>query len=240
MLDDIRKFINERVQPVDFLTLLKEDDEPAPADDAGGGDDAGFDDAGGGDDAGFDDAGGFDDSGDMGGGGLDGGPGGPDGGPGGGDSGEDLGDDTEDKGGDKFADREDDPDFKNGMPTDGSAAETGPSGNTTYQVEDVLRNLNGIVDSGDIDLAEIEPSKLILELIANGKKLKEEDFEEIHQYESFSEIVKKCLEGVDDRTRDYFNLKIKEAILEIQKQKKIDASKAKGDVDQLRNIADEF
>ena len=53
MLDDIRKFINERVQPVDFLTLLKEDEEPAPADDAGGGDDAGFDDAGGGDDAGL-------------------------------------------------------------------------------------------------------------------------------------------------------------------------------------------
>ena len=67
------------------------------------------------------------------GGDLGGGPGGPDGGPGGGDSGEDLGDDTEDKGSDKFADREDDPDFKNGMPTDGSAAASAVFGETAAQ-----------------------------------------------------------------------------------------------------------
>ena len=57
MLENIQKYISERVKPIDFRTLLKEaDEDAAPIEDDGG-----FDDAGGGfDDAPMDDAGGFD------------------------------------------------------------------------------------------------------------------------------------------------------------------------------------
>lgn len=221
-LEDIRKFINERVKPVDFSQLLREadDDEPPmeePSGDAGGFEDAGPDDF----EGGFDDA-----SGDS--------------GPGPGPTGEDL-EGSEGAGeDDEFRDREDDPDFKRVQPADRSAAETEPSGEALYDVEGVLRAIGSVVDASDVDLAEIEPTQKILELIANGKKLKEEDFEPIHEYDSFSSIVKKCLEGVDENTRNYFNMKIKRAVLDIQKQKKIDASKAKGDVEQLRGLADKF
>lgn len=228
-LEDIRKFINERVKPVDFSQLLREadgDDEPPmeePSGDVGGFEDAGPDDF----EGGFDDA-----SGDS----------GPGPGPSG-STGEDLegsGDSGEAEDDDKFRDREDDPDFKRVQPADRSAAETEPSGEALYDVEGVLRAIGSVVDSSDVDLAEIEPTQKILELIANGKKLKEEDFDPIHEYDSFSGIVKKCLEGVDENTRNYFNMKIKRAVLDIQKQKKIDASKAKGDVEQLRGLADKF
>ena len=241
-LESIRKFVNERVAPVDFLKLLKEDgpDDDAPSDDNPpedlDGGDGGDGDLGGGD---FSDDGGElggDIGGDLG-GDFGGGPdGGPDGGPGG-DTGE-LGDETEGTD-NRFADREDDPDFT-GANGEGSAAEGNPPGGMIYDVEGVLKGVNDAINSTDINLAEIDDAKNVLEVIANGKKLIQQDFQEIHDYQSFSDIVNRALFQTDDNTKNYFKMKIKQAILDIQNQKKIDASKNAGEVDTMRDLASKF
>ena len=244
-LESIRKFVNEQVAPVDFLKLLKEagPDDDAPSDDNppedldGGSDDDGgadfSDDAGG--DLGGGDLGG-DAGGDLG-GDIGGGPaGGPGGGPGG-DTGE-LGDETEATD-NRFADREDDPDFT-GASGEGSAAEGNPPGGMIYDVEGVLKGINDAISSSDINLAEIDNAKNVIEVIANGKKLITQDFEEIHDYQSFSDIVNRALFQTDDNTKNYFKMKIKQAILDIQNQKKIDASKNAGEVDTMRDLASKF
>ena len=246
-LESIRKFVNEQVAPVDFLKLLKEDgpDDDAPSDDnppedLDGGDEGGGDegDLGGGD---FSDDGGGDLGGDAGGdlgGDIGGGPaGGPGGGPGG-DSGEELGDETEATD-NRFADREDDPDFT-GASGEGSAAEGNPPGGMIYDVEGVLKGVNDTINSTDVNLAEIDDAKNVLEVIANGKKLIPQDFQEIHDYQSFSDIVNRALFQTDDNTKNYFKMKIKQAILDIQNQKKIDASKNAGEVDTMRDLASKF
>lgn len=235
MLDDIRKYINERVKPVDFTHLLLEDeeggvDDPPPADDGGFDDtphdDGGFDDAGGG----FDDDGGFDDAGGGEGGSSD------EGSAEGGEEGEDADSGEEDK----FKDREDDPDFTQGASGEGSPADGGPAGVAIYNVEEVLAALNGLISTGDTDLNELDNAKNVIELVANGKKLIDSDFEDVHDYDSFSEIIKKCLDGIDEKTKNYFNMKIKAALLEIQNKEKIELSKAKGSVDQIRDIVDKL
>lgn len=240
--DGLRKRLDERVKPVSFMELLKEDGEDAPppaddapADDAPPADDGGFDDAGG--DGGFDDAGGSD--GGFGGGGDGGFGGGPSGGSS--DGGSEETDDKEDKGDDKFKDREDDPDFTRGLPDPTlSPANSGPAGAGIYDTEGVLAKLNQVIETNEIDLTEIDSAQNVLEVIANGKKLIDDDFKNITNNRSFSDIVKRALESVDDRTRNYFSFKIKDAILKIQRSKKIDANKAKGDVEQTRDLVGSF
>ena len=248
-LESIRKFVNEQVAPVDFLKLLKEDgpnkdapDNDPPPEDLDGGDDGegggGEDDLGGGD---FSDDGGGDLGGDAGGdlgGDIGGGPAGGPGGGAGGDSGEELGDETEATD-NRFADREDDPDFT-GASGEGSAAEGNPPGGMIYDVEGVLKGVNDAINSTDVNLAEIDDAKNVLEVIANGKKLIPQDFQEIHDYQSFSDIVNRALFQTDDNTKNYFKMKIKQAILDIQNQKKIDASKNAGEVDTMRDLASKF
>ena len=240
-LESIRKYVNEQVAPVDFLKLLKEDgpDDEAPKDDAppedldGGSDD----DLDGGDGGGdFSDDGAGDLGGDLGGGDLGGGPAG---GPGGG-SGEpgELGDETEAVD-NRFADREDDPDFT-GANGEGSAAEGKPAGGMIYDIEGVLKGINDTISSSDINLAEIDDAKNILEVIANGKKLIPQDFDELHDYQSFSDIINRALFQTDENTQNYFKLKIKQAILDIENQKKIDASKNAGEVNTMRDLASKF
>lgn len=250
--DGLRKCLDERVKPVSFMDLLKEDGEDAPppaddapADDAPPADDGGFDDSAGGD-GGFDDAGGdtggFDDAGGDA-GGFGGGDGGFGGGPSGGcsDGGSEETDDQEKKGDDKFKDREDDPDFTRGLPDPTlSPANSGPAGAGIYDTEGVLAKLNQVIETNEIDLTEVDSAQNVLEVIANGKKLIDDDFKNITNNRSFSDIVKRALESVDDRTRNYFSFKIKDAILKIQRAKKIDANKAKGDVEQTRDLVGSF
>lgn len=245
-LESIRKFVNEQVAPVDFLKLLKEDgpDDDAPSDDNPPEDLDGGDEGGGGDGGDFSDDGG-DLGGDLGGdaggdlgGDIGGGPAGGPGGGAGGDSGEELGDETESTD-NRFADREDDPDFT-GASGEGSAAEGNPPGGMIYDVEGVLKGVNDAINSTDIDLAEIDDAKNVIEVIANGKKLIPQDFQEIHDYQSFSDIVNRALFQTDDNTKNYFKMKIKQAILDIQNQKKIDASKNAGEVDTMRDLASKF
>lgn len=234
--EDFKKFVDERVKPVDFLKLLREDgEEPAPEesgfDDAPPADEpGGFDDAGG-DVGGFDDAGG-----DVGDGGTSSVLGGDFG-----DTGEDLGDETDKKGDDKFKDREDDPDFTTGLPDPTlSPANAGPSGAGVYDMDKVLQKLNSVIDSDAVDLSEIDNAKNVIELVANGKKLVDDDFKSITNNRSFSDIVKRSIEDADERTKNYISYKIKDAILRVQRAKKIDANKANGEVEQTRDLVGSF
>lgn len=233
-IESIRKYVDESVKPVDFLKLLSEagpEDEPEAIDDEPAGESDGKDDLGGDDDFGGDLGGD-----DFGGGDFGGGPGGHEGS---GDSGEDLGDDTETTG-DKFADREDDPDFVVVQDPEGSAAESNPSGQVIYDVEGVLKGINNTISAGEVNLSEIDNAKNVLEVVANGKKLIAADFDGIQDYESFSDIINRSLFQTDEKTQNYFKMKIKAAILAVQNDKKIDASKNAGEVDNMRNLASKF
>lgn len=244
MLDDIRHYISERVKPVDFKSLLLEDgpDDAPPADDAPAddapADDGGFDDSMGGEDLGGGEGG--DDLGgdDLGGGGDDGGSfGGEDFGGGGSSGGEGDGDGEEKEenpSADKYKDREDDPDFSN------SKMDGQPDGVAIYDMEGALEGLNNTITSDDVDLSEIDKAKTVIEVIANGKKLIDSDFDDLKNVQSFSDIIKRSLEKVDDTTRNYFSMKIKQALINMQNAKKIEANKAQGGVEQVRDIADQF
>ena len=255
MLEDIKRYINENVKPVDFKVLLKEaDGEDKPKDGSEkSSEESESEPSGESEDLNGDSEGppeGFDD--------LGGDPGGDFGGDFGGPSGDFEGDeDFSDIGpssrsgskGDELssskngqnsvvADREPDPEFTKGaLSSDGSAAEAGPASIAVYDLEGVLKGLNSTIQSDEIDLSEIDSAKLILELICNGKKLADSDFENIKNYDSFSDIVKRSLLSVDENTRNYVTMKIKKAILDMQNQKKIDVDKAEGEVNDLRNAA---
>ena len=245
MLDDIRHYISERVKPVDFKSLLLEDgpddappaEEPPPADDAPA-DDGGFDDSiegedlgggeGDGGDLGGDDFGGGDEGGSF--GGEDFGGSGSSGGEG--EGGEDQ--KEENPSADKYKDREDDPDFSNSK-MDGQS-----DGVAIYDMDGALQGLNDTITSDDVDLSEIDKAKTVIEVIANGKKLIDSDFDDLKNVQSFSDIIKRSLEKVDDTTRNYFSMKIKQALINMQNAKKIEVNKAEGGVEQVRDIADQF
>lgn len=255
ILSEIKKYVSESVKPIDFVQILKEAGDDAPKDDApaDGGSDAPADDApadpGGGDAGGESggeefggDGGGFDDVGGSGGGFDD--FGGGDAGGFGGDGGSDgstgsVGDDTQASNENKYADREDDPDFTKG-PSDPSAspADAAPSGTTTYQVENVLTGLNKTIMSSDVDLSEIEAAKKVIELISNGKKLLPEDFKDIINDKSFTDIVKRSIEGADERTKNYYTMKIREGLQSLQIDKKVETSKSNSELDKTRDMMD--
>ena len=244
MLEDIKRYINENVKPVDFKVLLKEADgedkpkdgsekssEESESEPSGESEDLNGDSEG--PPEGFDDLGG-DPGGDFGGDEdfSDIGPSSRSG-----SEGDEL---SSSKNGQNsvVADREPDPEFTKGaLSSDGSAAEAGPASIAVYDLEGVLKGLNSTIQSDEIDLSEIDSAKLILELICNGKKLADYDFENIKNYDSFSDIVKRSLLSVDENTRNYVTMKIKKAILDMQNQKKIDVDKAEGEVNDLRNAA---
>ena len=237
-LESIKKYVNEKVTPVDFLKILTEaePEEAGPEDkgveddteDLEGGDGT-IDDLGGPDGDGGDDFGGSDDFGGDTAGGLDA----PSG-----DSGESLEDETNSD--TRFADRDDDPDFIGSSSDTGSAAEGNPAGSMIYDVEAVLKGLNNTISSSDVDLEELDRAKNVLEVVANGKKLRAEDFDEIKDEESFSDIINRSLFQADEKTQNYFKMKIKRAILDAQIQKKLDAAKQEGEVDSMRDLASKF
>jgi hypothetical protein len=220
-LESIKKFVNERVESVDFLKLLNEaePDDDMPEDDMP------------------EDLGGED---------LDDGPDafeGPDrtdvdmDSHSSGDGGDTDSTKEPEETDDKYADREDDPDFSGLSQSEGSAAEDLPSGEVIYDIDGVLQGINSTVSSSDIDLSEIDKAKTILEIVANGKKLKGEDFEDIRDPQSFSDIVNRVLFQVDDKTQNYFKMKIKSAAISFQNQKKIEASENDGEAKALSDLA---
>ena len=224
LADKMIKFdLSDELEKEPKLSLNEADDDDPFADDAGGGDD----------DMGGDDAGGdpFADDG------PGGGDGGSDGGSGdGSDGGTGDGSDQEDDNGLNLDDYEDDPDFTKGKanPDDVTLSDT-PSGECIYDVEGIMNSLASVIQSlSDSDLAEIEMVKKAVELIFNGKILKPEDVQFTNP-ENASFLIKKIGSNVDEKTRNYLILKIKEPLIKQRDQQKLDIAKLKKDVNVARD-----
>ena len=224
LADKMIKFdLSDELEKEPKLSLNEADDDDPFADDAGGGDD----------DIGGDDAGGdpFADDG------PGGGDGGSDSGSGdGSEGGTGDGSDQEDDNGLNLDDYEDDPDFTKGKanPDDVTLSDT-PSGECIYDVEGIMNSLASVIQStSDSDLAEIEMVKKAVELIFNGKILKPEDVQFTNP-ENASFLIKKIGSNVDEKTRNYLILKIKEPLIKQRDQQKLDIAKLKKDVNVARD-----
>lgn len=201
------------------------------------------------DDDPFADDGGADDSGDIGGDPFGDDAGGSDGTSDeeGGDSGDATGEeDTEKSEADKKAEEldleghEDDPDFTQGVPDkdDVTLSDT-PSGTCIYDVDGIMKSISAVIQStSDSDLAEIAMVKKAVELIFNGKKLKPEDVQFTNP-QNAAFLIKKIGENVDEQTKNYLLLKIKEPLIKQRDQQKLDIAALKKDVNSARDtIAD--
>lgn len=223
LADKMIKFdLSDELEKEPKLSLNEADDDDPFADDAGGDDDMGGDDAGG--DPFADD-------------GPGGGDGGSDSGSGdGSEGGTGDGSDQEDDNGLNLDDYEDDPDFTKGKanPDDVTLSDT-PSGECIYDVEGIMTSLASVIQSlSDSDLAEIEMVKKAVELIFNGKILKPEDVQFTNP-ENASFLIKKIGSNVDEKTRNYLILKIKEPLIKQRDQQKLDIAKLKKDVNVARD-----
>lgn len=224
LADKMIKFdLSDELEKEPKLSLNEADDDDPFADDAGGGDD----------DVGGDDAGGdpF----------ADDGPGGGDGGSDG-DSGDGSeggtgdGSDQEDDNGLNLDDYEDDPDFTKGKanPDDVTLSDT-PSGECIYDVEGIMNSLASVIQStSDADLAEIEMVKKAVELIFNGKILKPEDVQFTNP-ENASFLIKKIGSNVDEKTKNYLYIKIKQPLIQQRDKQKLEIAALKKDVNVARD-----
>ncbi len=223
LADKMIKFdLSDELEKEPKLSLNEADDDPF-ADDAGGGDD----------DMGGDDAGGdpFADDG------PGGGDGGSDSGSGdGSEGGTGDGSDQEDDNGLNLDDYEDDPDFTKGKanPDDVTLSDT-PSGECIYDVEGIMNSLASVIQStSDSDLAEIEMVKKAVELIFNGKILKPEDVQFTNP-ENASFLIKKIGSNVDEKTKNYLYIKIKQPLIQQRDKQKLEIAALKKDVNVARD-----
>lgn len=232
MEKSISEFLKESLGKVDFAKELlskskfrlnlNEADDDFTGDDAAddGGDDLGGDDFAGGDDLGGDDLGGdFGD--DLGG---DDAPV---------DDGDDLGDgDAEEK----EDDHENDPDFTDGIKNpDSPVLDKMPSAETVYDADGVFKSIKGIIEAFPKEqLAEIEGVKNCLELIFSGKKLKPEDLD-FDNIENAIFLFNKIMEPLNDRTKNYAKIKLKQPLQQERDKEKLDVASKIKDIEKKRD-----
>ena len=133
-------------------------------------------------------------------------------------------------------DWEDDPDFTKGAanPDDVTLSDT-PSGECIYDVEGAMQSLASVIQSlSDSDLAEIEMVKKAVELIFNGKILKPEDVTFTNP-QNASFLIKKIAANLDEKTKNYLILKIKQPLIKQRDQQKLDLAALKKDVNVTRD-----
>lgn len=232
VMKDFQAYLSEKVKPIKLndekfqKIMLTEEDDPF-ADDAGGGDDVGGDDMGG-DDMGGDDPfaeGG--DSGDTAGGGAGDG------------EGSEGGDGTDENGegeGEELPEREDDPDFTKGVSDSEDITITdNPSGKCIYDVEGIMKAIEAVLASlPENELAEFDMVKKAVELIFNGKKLIPEDVT-FQNPKNASYLIKKIGEKVDEKTKNYMILKIKQPLIAQRDKQKEEIAAMKNDTSVIRD-----
>lgn len=240
-MKNLSELLDEAFKPIllnvggEFKKFLTEEDDFG-GDDAGGGDDPfASDDAGGGDpfaaDAGGDDLGGGAAGGDAG---------------GGADSGDGTDSDDTKNGDDNDEDKtspindgshEDDPDFTLGKPSDSDVTLTDePAGKMVYDTVKVMNTVTTVIQSlKDDQLAEIEKVKLAIELVFNGKKLKDEDLEFTNLKNAIF-LIKKIGAKLDIKSRTYLYRKIKEPLILKRDQIKQDIAVQKGELQSTRDV----
>lgn len=233
-MKNITSFIAEKVKPVNFKIQyvpfkLNE------ADDDGGDDpfadtpdaDVGGDDMGG-DDMGGSDAGGdpfaTDAGDDAGGSGEGGGEGAAEG-----DEESDENDEYD------FAGHEDDPDFNAESSETGDLGQPMPAAKCVCDAKAALKALNAIVQTlPSEELAEIDAVKKAVTLIFNGKVLKPEDVT-FQNPKNAAYLLKKIGENVDEKTRSYMMLKIKQPLIKLRDAKKAELANIETNTNNIRN-----
>lgn len=241
-MKDIKSFLEEAIKPIKLTNFtyepfkLNEADDDADAGDAGGDDPFGDDDAGGDDPFGGDDGG---DGGD---------PFGDDAGGAGGDDGDDA--DGEDEDGEGEDDEnpedeldleghEDDPDFTEGA-TDDDVVTPSPAGPCIYDVDGIMQSINAVIESlPDNQLAEIEAVKKAVTLIFNGKILKPEDVT-FQNPKNASFLIKQIGKNVDEKTRNYMLLKVKQPLIKLRDKNKEELAAMKNDTNNIRDTLMNF
>ena len=248
-MKNLSELLDESFKPISlnmgngFKKFLTEEDDFSGGDDAGG--DAGgdpfaapADDAGGGDDPFAADAGGGDAGavgGDAGGGDVAGGDAGGDAGASDGDMAE--GDDAEKKSPIDDGSHEDDPDFTMGQPNNNDVTLTDkPAGKMLYDTEKVMNIVAAVIQTlKDDQLVDIETVKNAVELVFNGKKLKDEDLEFTNLKNAIF-LIKKIGTKLDIKTRAYLYRKIKEPLIKKRDQIKQDIAMQKGQLQNTRDV----
>jgi hypothetical protein len=110
-----------------------------------------------------------------------------------------------------------------------------PAGECIYDVDGIMKSLAAVIQStSDTDLAEIAMVKQAVELIFNGKILKPEDVTFTNP-QNASFLIKKIGSNVDEKTRNYLILKIKQPLIKQRDQQKLDIAALKKDVNVARD-----
>ena len=227
-MKNIASFMAEKVKPANFnITYVPF--SLNEADDDMGGDDDPFADTPDADDTGDDmggDAGGdpFADAGDSGEGESS-------------DSGDETAD-AEEKDEDKydFEGHDDDPDFSDVQKNDiDDLGQPTPAGKCVYDIDGILRSVNAVIQAlPEEELAEIEAVKKAVNLIFNGKILKPEDVT-FQNPKNAAYLLKKIGANVNQRTKDYLMLKIKQPLIKLRDQKKEELASIKKDTTNVRD-----
>lgn len=231
----IQEFLQEKLKPVNFDSLLSvgkvsltEADDPMAGDDMGG------------DPIGGDPMGGAPAGDPMGGGDPLGGPGGTPGGAPGGDAGiQPTGDDKDEDDEEEEDDHEDDPDWTKGVKDiDDVTLANKPAGESIYDGESVLKAINAVqAAKAPEELKSMDAVKKALELIVNGKKLKIEDVS-FEDPDDAMELISAIEEHLDIKLRNYIDLKIKQPIIAYRDQNKAEIAKIAADNDKARDTID--
>lgn len=206
-------------KPFKFITEADDeggDEDPFGGDDMGGDDDDPFADEGG--DESGDDEGGED-----------------------GDENKDGGDDDkseEDENATNFEDHEDDPDFTKGVTTDNVVLYDSPAGQVIYDSTKAIATVNELLNSlPSFQLKEYQRVKKIVELIFNGKMLKEEDVQ-FEDTDNASFLINEICKKLDEKTKTYLLIKVKKPLLAIRDKQKAQAIEIQNDVDKSRDVLD--
>ena len=135
----------------------------------------------------------------------------------------------------KKDDHEDDPDFTKGVQGDDVTLNKTPAGKMIYDSKGVMKGIQAVIETlPEKQLEEIDAVKNALELIFNGKKLKPEDLE-FENVQNAIFLIGKIQEGLDNRTINYMDLKLKEPLIKQRDENKAKVASMKKDNDKVRD-----
>jgi hypothetical protein len=98
-----------------------------------------------------------------------------------------------------------------------------------------LRSVNAVIQAlPEEELAEIDAVKKAVNLIFNGKILKPEDVT-FQNPKNAAYLLKKIGSNVNQRTKDYMMLKIKQPLIKLRDQKKEELASIKKDTTNVRD-----
>ena len=104
-----------------------------------------------------------------------------------------------------------------------------------YDSKGVMKGIQAVIETlPEKQLEEIDAVKNALELIFNGKKLKPEDLE-FENVQNAIFLIGKIQEGLDNRTINYMDLKLKEPLIKQRDENKAKVASMKKDNDKVRD-----